>query len=168
LTKPSRAKATSTLIPDYATEPLLLAKVREDSMSKVPAWARETVAMTIEPEDIVHLVQEMTRLHDEGRGEGRTPDMYSAIGILAERHRGDVGKPACIMQRMRCLEEVMKDSRMRGWSFNGPEEGCKITSEAVFRATAICPLKATSKRLWFDADNFFEIVLRETDSEGNA
>ena len=93
-------------------------------MSKVPTWARETVAMRIETEDIIHLVQEMARLHDEGREEGRTPDMYSAVRILAERHQGDVGKPACIMQRMRCLEEVMKDSRMRGWSFDGLEEGC--------------------------------------------
>jgi hypothetical protein len=124
--------------------------------------------MRIETEDILHLVQEMARPHDEGRERGRTPDMYSAVRILAERHRGDVGKPACIMQRMQCLEEVMKDSRMRGWSFDGPKEGCKITSEAVFRATAVCPLKATNKRLWLDADTFFEIVLRETDSRGNA
>ena len=43
-----------------------------------------------------------------------------------------------------------------------PEDG------AVFRAVAKCPLQMDENRIWFDADEFFRIVLQECDPEGTA
>jgi len=39
----------------------------------------------------------------------------------------------------------------------GSEDGCLLTSEAVFRAAALCPLYGGSRRVWFDVDDFFSI-----------
>jgi hypothetical protein len=69
---------------------------------------------------------------------------------------------------MRCLLEMTKDVRMRGWAMKGPEEGCLLTNEAVFRAAALCPLGGGSRRVWFDADEFFSIASGETPTDGRA
>jgi hypothetical protein len=63
---------------------------------------------------------------------------------------------------------MTKDARMRGWSFEGSEPGSLLTSEAVFRAAALCPLHAVKGELQFDADEFFGIALAETPSEGRS
>jgi hypothetical protein len=67
---------------------------------------------------------------------------------------------------MRCLNDMLGDDRMRGWTIKGIEEGCLITNEAIFRAVAKCPLKASAKRTWFDADEFFNIALRDIQRNG--
>jgi len=133
-------------------------------MRKIVKSVEEAINTKIEPEEIIYLVKEMTRLRDEGH----EPNWYTSIGILAERYRNERGKPFCITERMECLAEMMKDPRMRGWSLDGPQEGCMITSEAVFTATAKCTLQANEKQFWFDADEFFNIALMSTPSEGSA
>jgi hypothetical protein len=48
----------------------------------------------------------------------------------------------------------------------GIEEGCLLTNEAVFTATALCSMKKEDERMHFDPDEFFDIVLRESESQG--
>lgn len=136
-------------------------------MAKIPAIVRESQAMQIAPEEITCLVQEMAQQHQE-RGPGEV-DFYTAVAMLAERYRdGEHNRPFCVIERMRCLTVPITDNRMRGWTLQGIEEGCLLTNEAIFRGTAKCPLRADAKRVWFDADEFFEIVLRETPPEARA
>lgn len=120
-------------------------------------------------EEILYVVTKMTRLHEDGE----KPDFESAMFILAERYRGKrnaVEKMFAITERMLCLSNLMKmnDDRMRGWTMDTIEEGCMLTNEAVFTATAICPLRKKAERMCFDPDEFFDIVLRESESEGKA
>ena len=133
-------------------------------VGRISKDARELIETKVQPEEIIYLVQEMAKLHDEGRD----PDWESSVLILVKRYPGEPGKTHCISERMRCLLEMTKDVRMRGWTMEGPEEGCLLTSEAVFRAAALCPLHGGSRRVWFDADEFFSIALGEMPSEGRA
>jgi hypothetical protein len=119
--------------------------------------------------EILYVVKKMTRLHESGE----KPDFESATFIIADRYRGKrdaVAKTFAIMERMLCLSKLMerKDERMRGWTIDAIEEGCMLTNEAVFTATALCPLKKNGERICFEPDDFFEIVLRESESEGRA
>lgn len=123
----------------------------------------------VKPEEIVYLVKEMARLHEDGQ----EPDFYSALAILALRYKTAKGKPIsqkpfCIMERLQCLTNLMKDERMRGWSLKGIEEDCMLTNAAVFTATALCTLKEDGTQSYFDADEFFDIVLSESETEGRA
>jgi hypothetical protein len=72
------------------------------------------------------------------------------------------------MERMRCLNALLFDERIRGWTLQGIEKGCLLTNEAIFSAVAKCPVRANAKRVWFDADEFFEIALNEMEPEGRA
>jgi hypothetical protein len=79
---------------------------------------------------------------NELRKEGRDPNWYSAVGILSDRYKGEPLRCFSILERMRCMAEVSKDRRMRGWAMEGAEEGCLLTDEAVFHATALCTPEA--------------------------
>jgi hypothetical protein len=59
---------------------------------------------------------------------------------------------------------------MRGWTMQAIEPDCLLTNEAVFGGVAMCPLKrdADGKRAHYDADEFFNIVLQESEPEGRA
>jgi hypothetical protein len=133
-------------------------------MGKIPKFMEEMQHREIEPEEIVFLVKEMAARHDGGG----SVDWYSAVNILVERHKGDAEKVPCIMKRIECLMPMSKDPRMGGWSLDAPDKDCLVTKEAVFRAAAKCPLRATPRRMWFDADEFFDLALTEADSEGSA
>ncbi len=124
--------------------------------------------MEIATEEVTYLVEEMARRHQE-REPGEV-DFYTAVAILAERYVGtrDHHRSFCLMERMRCLTDLLRDERMRGWTIEAIEEGCLLTNEAIFQAVAKCPLKANTKRVWFDADEFFSIALSETEAEGRA
>jgi hypothetical protein len=123
-------------------------------------------ATKIKPEEILYVVKEMTRLRQEG-GE---PDWYSMIFILSKRYKRKSDKMFCISERIGCLREMLKDERMRGWSMQTVDKDCLLTNGAVFRGVALCPLKRGEdrKRAYFDPDEFFNIVLQETQSEGRA
>jgi hypothetical protein len=133
-------------------------------MPKVPESIREIQRMEIAPEEIVYLVEEMAKVHQE-RGSAT---FYTSVAILAERYRNEPGRSFCVIERMRCLAALSSYGRMKGWTIEGTEKCCIHTQEPVFRAVAKCPLKADAKRVWFDPDEFFQIVLAETDSEGSA
>lgn len=126
-------------------------------------------ATTVTLEEILYVTKRMTRLHDEGE----KPDFFSAMSIIADRYRGKRNaseKCFVIMERMNALARLMemKDERMRGWTMDTIEEECMLTNEAVFTATAVCPLKKVGERMSFDPDEFFQIVLTESEPEGRA
>ena len=137
-------------------------------MSRIPKSIRDIQTMEVATEEITYLVEEMSRQHQE-REPGEV-DFYTAVAILAERYRDtqDHHRSFCVIERMRCLTDLLRDERMRGWTIQGIEEGCLLTNQAIFRAVAKCPLNANAKRVWFDADVFFNIALSETESEGRA
>jgi hypothetical protein len=125
----------------------------------------ETQLVHIEPEDILYLVTEITKRHDAGK----SVDWYTQIAILHHRYPGSSGKLFAIVERMLCLGTLMHDKRMRGWSTEVPDNPeCSMTNEVIFRATALAPLHIIDDKLQFDAEEFFSIVLRETDAEGTA
>lgn len=120
--------------------------------------------------EIMYLMKKMTRRHDEGSFVG----FEAAAFVLAERYRGKrngIKKTFAIMERMNALASLMKngDERLHGWTMDTDDPKCMLTHDAMFKATAICPLNIDEKqRAYFDADEFFEIVLKEADSEASA
>lgn len=123
----------------------------------------EIIAEQIDPADIIHLVSQMAKLRDEGR----EPNWYSQIGILADRFPRGSQKPLAITERMKALIPMLKDKRARGWSFEGVEPGCTITHEAMFRAAALAPLHCPDgRKLKFKPNEFFKIALEQTESSG--
>jgi hypothetical protein len=123
----------------------------------------------VKPEEILSVVTTMSRLHEEGKN----PDFHTAMFLVTDRYKGKrnaVEKSFVIIERLQCLGKLlkMKDERLRGWTMEGIEEGCLLTNDVVFRATALCSLKKEDERMHFDPDEFFDIVLRESESEGRA
>jgi hypothetical protein len=130
----------------------------------IPVMMQRAQEIIVDPEDIIFLVKEMTKL----REEGRNVDWATSIFILRDLYESDADKMFCVSERMRCLSKLMKDPRMKGWTIEDPDPECIITNHAVFRAVAKCMLRFDEKRTWFDADEFFRIVLEECDAEGTA
>jgi hypothetical protein len=121
----------------------------------------------VKPEEILSVVTTMSRLHEEGKN----PDFHTAMFLVTDRYKGKrnaVEKSFVIIERLQCLGKLLKtkDERLRGWTMEGIEEGCLLTNDAVFTATALCSLKKEDERMHFDPDEFFDIVLRESESEG--
>jgi hypothetical protein len=133
-------------------------------MVKIPTFIEEMQQLKIEPEEILYLVKATAARHDEGA----PVDWYSAVNILAERHKGDAEKVSCVMKRVECLIPMTKDPRMGGWSMETLDQDCLMTNDSVFHAVARCPLRATARKIWFDADEFFDLVLTEAESGGSA
>jgi hypothetical protein len=135
---------------------------------KIGSWD-DLYATKVKPDEILYIVTNMARLHEEGKN----PTFETALFILTDHLRGKrnaIGKSVAISERLMCLSHLIhkNDQRMRGWTMEAVEPDCLITNHAVFAATALCPLRKGEKdRAYFDADEFFDIVLRESDSEGN-
>jgi hypothetical protein len=137
-------------------------------MANIPTWD-DLYATKVEPEEILYVVTHMTRLHEEGK----EPDFHAAMCIITDRHkreRNGMEKSFVIIERIHCLLRLIesKDERMRGWSMDSIDADCMLSNHAVFAATALCPMQKDGNHMSFDADEFFDIVLRESDSEGRA
>jgi len=127
----------------------------------------ELYATKVKPEEILYIVNKMTRL----REQGQKPDLDAAMFILTDHYKGKknaVDKVFVITERLQCLANLIKlnDERMRGWTMEAVEPDCMITNTAVFTATAFCQLNREKDRPYFDPDEFFDICLRECESEG--
>jgi hypothetical protein len=117
----------------------------------------------IRPEEIIHLVDEVSRRSEAGY----EVSWIMQIAIMAEKFPGDLSKGVVIMQHLQCMIALVDDPRMKGWSFEPKEEpGCLLAREAVFRATALAPIHITNEQAHFDADEFFALALSETPSQG--
>ncbi len=135
-------------------------------MKTTKTWD-DLYATKVQPAEILYVVTNMARLHEEGKD----PDFHTAMFLVTDRHKGKknaVEKSFVIIERLQCLGRLIKskDARLRGWTMEGIEEGCLLTNEAVFAATALCPMKKEDERMYFDPDEFFDIVLRESESQG--
>jgi hypothetical protein len=86
--------------------------------------------------DILFLVEEMGRLHDEGC----ETSWFTQIGILSELFPAHSDEPYCIMERMQCLIKLMGEDRMRGWTMKTIDRTCTLTNRAVFTATSTVPI----------------------------
>jgi hypothetical protein len=124
----------------------------------------------ITPEEIIWLVKEL----GQRRAEGEKADYVAASFMLFQKYDRDDDeqhdKPLVIMQRMDCLIKLVEqnDERMRGWTLEGKEEGCLLTNGAVFRATALCRIRRKDNHAYFNADEFFDMVLTESEPVGSA
>ena len=118
--------------------------------------------LVIEPEELAFLVQEMTRQEEEGR-----TGLHTVMCILAQRYSGDHERAFCVHVRVRCLISLLDDPRMRGWSPQTAESGCRMT-QAAFHAAAICPLRLANERYYFNADEFFRIAFQGLKPEASA
>jgi hypothetical protein len=135
-------------------------------------WTLNDINNTrIQPEEITYLVTEMGRL----RHSGEKPDFAWATFLLFRRYKEmpdpdqlRATKTFCIMERMQCLSHLATDERMRGWTADCPGEEWVLANEAIFHAAALCPVKEKNGRAYFDADEFFALVLKESPAEGNA
>jgi len=135
-------------------------------MKRTKTWD-DLYSTKVKPEEILDVVTSMARLHEEGKN----PDFYTAMFLVTDRHKGKknaVDKSFVIIERLQCLGRIIerKDARLRGWTMEGIEEGCLLTNEAVFTAAALCSMKKENERMYFDPDEFFDIVLRESESQG--
>jgi hypothetical protein len=118
--------------------------------------------MQIEPEEIVHLVNEVNR-HAE---EGREISFELQAFILFQKY-GKSDRPFVILERLQCLLAIMDDDRMRGWTIESKDNPrCLMTNEVVFNATARAPIHFVDDRVHFDRDEFFKIALAESPSQG--
>lgn len=120
----------------------------------------------ITPEELISLIKEVSQRHEDGEDIE-----YAMISILSERYRGkdeEKHKRFVIMQRLDCLTNLLRDERMRAWTFEGKEEGSFRSNEAVFRAAALCRLRRKNGRAYFNPDEFFHLVLVESESTGRA
>jgi hypothetical protein len=82
-----------------------------------PESLSDIYKLKIKPKEILDLVKEMTLLHNGGE----QPDWFTAVAILSRRHDKETYKVFCIIERMRCLADISKDERMRGWSMEAVE-----------------------------------------------
>jgi hypothetical protein len=128
----------------------------------------ELSATKVKPEEIVYIVSNVARLHEEGEKTNSETAMF----ILLDRYRGKrnlLGKCVAIMERLQCLSNLIQknDERLRGWTMDAVEPNCKFTHAAVFAATALCSLRrGDSDRFYFDPDEFFDLALGEAESKG--
>lgn len=133
-------------------------------MTELPKKLQDIYGLHIESEEIIHLVQEMAKL----REEGQDTNWYTSIGILAERYKDDRDRAVCISERMMCLTNVMNDDRMRAWTRKPDGKEYVLTNQAAFIAAAKCPLRYKDEKLFFDPEEFFQIALAESPAEGEA
>jgi hypothetical protein len=136
-------------------------------MTKARGRWQDIDKVKIDPEEILYLVQEMARRHDENLDMG----FESAAFVLFEKYKGrdDIADRAiCVTTRMHCLADLMGDERMHGWTMETKDPECTLTNGAVFHAVALCPLHLKNEQYRFDADEFFRIALEEVEPEGHA
>jgi hypothetical protein len=130
-------------------------------------WLQESLKVKIKPSDMKFLIAELTRRRDEGQDCGFEAQCF----ILLNHYRNGKKKPIkmfATVERLRCLADIMKDERMRGWTMETNDPACILTHEAVFDATALCKLIEKDDKIAFDTDEFFDLVLKRVKPEGHA
>lgn len=132
------------------------------SLSK--EWFERIERLDIQPDEIISLVEEMAERHETDDDV----DFDTVMIVLALRYKDEPNRAFCISQRMLSLNPMMKDERMRGWTIKTIDPDCTLTNYAVFRAVAKCPLRLHNDHVRFNSEEFFCLVLEESDSETTA
>jgi len=77
-------------------------------------------------------------------------------------------KAFVIMERMDCLTKLIEsDGRMNGWT-KGEKDGWLLIESGVLRATALCRIRRRKGQAYFKPDEFFDLVLSETQPDVKA
>lgn len=122
----------------------------------------------ITPDEIISLVDALRQQHDDGQ---QTSYLLASVILFQRYARNDEEeehKPFVIMQRMDCLTHLIEsDERMRGWT-RGEEDGWLLADRAVLRATALCRIRRRNGHAYFKPDEFFDLVLNESQPEVKA
>jgi hypothetical protein len=109
-------------------------------------------------------------LHEVLEAENDQPnDPLGALDFSTRYFDGDRLKAAAFSMRMNALVELFEtDTRIQAWAAPVQADGSATLQEPVFHALALCPLRAEGKRLHFDADEFFDLVLGHAQLAGAA
>jgi hypothetical protein len=127
------------------------------------SWRKTFKNLAIKPDEIIELVEAV----DRRKAEGRADPFSTPLAVLKEKHPDDTFRAVVIMERMRCMSEVMKDERMSAWKWKDADDRPMI-HDAVFRVTAIAPIRWGRRTVRFDPDEFLKLVLSEAPPEATA
>ena len=111
--------------------------------------------MDVTPAEIQFVLEKMARQAPSPVG------WQGAVSFLATRYRLDHNRCFCVIERLRRFWTLLGDARLNGWTLARCSSG-GATNEAVYRAIAKCTLKANPEHLWFDPEEFCEIMRSET------
>jgi hypothetical protein len=127
------------------------------------SWRASLKTLVITPDEILDLVEAV----DRRRAEGRADPFGTPIAVLNEKYPDDLFRTVAILERMRCMSEVMRDDRMRAWRWTDAN-GRPIIHDAVFRVTATAPIRWGHQPIRFDPEVFLKLVLAEAPPEASA
>jgi len=114
---------------------------------------------------------DMWGLHASLESETTQPgDALAALAFSTKYFGGDRQKAAAFSMRMNALVELFAtDDRIQAWVAPVQADGSVAMQEPVFHALARCPLRtAGSHMIYFDADEFFDLVLSHAELAGAA
>jgi hypothetical protein len=142
---------------------------------KRQGWtARKGVAMTMTITDKINAVKfsfdDMWGLHASLESESAQPDnALQALAFSTKYFGGNRMKAAAFSMRMNALVELFAtDDRIQAWAAPVQEDGSAAMQEPVFHALALCPLRVEGPSPYFDADEFFDLVLGHAEWAGAA
>ncbi len=113
---------------------------------------------------------DMWGLHASLESEEAQPDnALAALAFSTKYFRGDRQKAAAFSMRMNALVELFAtDDRIEAWAAPLQADGSAAMQEPVFYALALCPLRTEGRDVYFDPDEFFDIVLGHAELAGAA
>ena len=113
---------------------------------------------------------DMWGLHASLETQDNQPDdALAALAFSTRYFGGDRKKAAAFSMRMNALVELFAtDDRIQAWAAPLQDDGSAAMQEPVFHALAACPLRTEGKAIYFDADEFFNIVLSHAEFAGAA
>ena len=135
----------------------------EETCMAIPEELRRIVEMEINPQEIIDLVEEMTKK----RNDGIETNWYTTVGLLADRYHDEYDRAFCIHERMQCLNNMMEDARMSAWTTRTNDLSFLYVNAAAFIAAAKCPLRFRDE-LYFDPEEFFRMALEESTPDARA
>jgi hypothetical protein len=120
-----------------------------------PEQIHEIQKLVIEPSEIRDLANAMA----ERDQTGNDYDPAIMTQILAPRYGEDSLRAFSVAARFDSLLPLLDNALLCEWAIGVADPQCAVA--AVYRAAARCPLRSAGRRLFFDSDEFFQIVRRE-------
>lgn len=120
-----------------------------------PEYLSEVQRTTVEPSEIRDLANAMAE--QDQTGNDYDPSIMSRI--LLPRYGDDSLRAFSVAARFDSLLPLLDNALLCEWAIGVADPQCAVI--AVYRAAARCPLRSAGRRLFFDGDEFFQIVRRE-------